>query len=479
MSTSMDALQGEAKYPEGPITTQRIGFVGFGRMTFDVASAQALITESIHFLGQFSKEVVAETKLITQVSQAITVAEDFRNRIDVLVAQFTTFVDGRFIDIFAETLGVPVVVWGIREPNQEAGQRLSLNSLTGANMAGQRLYLKRIPFQVVYGKANETNLRREFANVLRIWKAYDRLHGFTVVTLGDTPDGFFFCQPDEKVTGRFGLTTRHLNLNETFSRALAIPDEVVQPTLEEIGAQVSGLSRLEPDSVLKFAKLQHVLLQDLQRLQADAVAIRCWPEFFTEFGAAACSTLSFLTNNGIMGACEADVLGALSMDVLYQLTDSPAYLGDLVEIDEKQDAVVFWHCGAGAFSLARPNPGAAAGRHPNRDIGFTLEFGLKPGPVTILRLGEDRDGKVRALVGEGEALDVPQRFLGTSGTVRLTKRTITESEDGNPTVSSHLRERVTRVMELGFEPHYALAYGHVAPFLEKLLGLLEIPVTRF
>ncbi len=131
-----------------------------------------------------------------------------------------------------------------------------------------------------------------------------------------------------------------------------------------------------------------------------------------------------------------------------------------------QQAVVFWHCGAGAFSLARQDTGALAGKHPNRNIGFTLNFGLKPGRVTILRVGEDSVGNVRVLIGSGEVLDESQRFQGTSGKVRL-------AGDGD------IVARVTQVIEAGFEPHYALAYGDVAATLERLFRLMNIPVTRF
>ena len=153
------------------------------------------------------------------------------------------------------------------------------------------------------------------------------------------------------------------------------------------------------------------------------------------------------------------------MDLLQVLTDSPAYLGDLAEIDETAGAVVFWHCGAGAFSLARPDTGARAGVHPNRNLGFTLEFGLKPGDVTIFRLGEVPGTGLRALVGRGTVLDEPQRFRGTSAKVRL-------AGEGD------VKQRVLQVMEQGWEPHYALAYGDVRAEILTLMASLGIAVLE-
>ncbi len=444
----------------------RVGFVCFGRATFDVDAANELARQSMFALQRQTVTIRAAEHLVTSVHTAEDLAEAWAGEVDVLLAQFTTFVDGRFIDVMAKRLSVPVIVWGIREPNQHPGERLSLNSLTGANMAAARLNRIGTPFLFLYGNPDEPGFDARLNGRLRYWLAWKRLRQFTIVTLGDAPDGFHFSMPGPSAQSILGIDVKHINLNEIFERALRLDSKEITTQLDLVQQKVRGISRLPEENVQKFARMMTVLQADLQEMDADAVAVRCWPEFFTEFGAAACSTLSALIDQGVMASCEADILGALSMDVLHLLSGSPAYLGDLVEVDESQQAVVFWHCGAGAFSLAREDTGAVAGVHPNRNVGFTLEFGLKPGRVTILRIGEAADGSVRALIGEGEVLDVPQRFRGTSATVRL---------DGETSVF----DRVSRVIQEGFEPHYALAYGSVSMELEQLLHSYSIPTTKF
>lgn len=450
-------------------STLRVAYVSFGRPTFDLKSANEMLKASTAKLNQQDVQWTIVDELITDVGKAEETANRLLENIDVLVAQFTTFVDGRFISTMAKKLHVPVIAWAIREPNRNPGQRLSLNSLTGANMAGRELHQLGVPFHFLYGSVEDADFTSRFMAAIRFFAAWWKLNRFKVITVGDTPDGFFFTKPGDQAMRQLGLTIENLNLNETFARASKLQDSDVEVEVQNVQKSVRGLDQLPRENVLKFAKMLTVLKQDLAVLQADAVAVKCWPEFFTDFGAAACSTISALSDIGIMGACETDVLGSLSMDVLHQLTTSASYLGDLVEIDEATDAVTFWHCGAGAFSLARQDTGAQAGRHPNREVGFTLEFGLKPGTVTILRVGEDNDGSVRALIGKGEMLDVPKRFQGTSGTVRLYP---------HPTLGD-IRQRVGRVIEAGFEPHYAIAYGDVEADLERLFACLNIPVTKF
>ncbi|QSO49298.1 L-fucose/L-arabinose isomerase family protein [Alicyclobacillus mengziensis] len=446
----------------------RVAYVSFGRQTFDLEQASELVQASMQALRSQDVEWTMVEGLITSVDGAQAKANQLYGHIDVLLAQFTTFVDGRFITTMATTCQVPVIVWAIPEPNRAHGQRLSLNSFTGVNMAGRVLNQLGIPFRFVYGDAADVAFQTRLHRSFLFWKAWHHLHQFTVITVGEAPDGFFFSIPSAAAVKQLGIRVLQLNLDETFARALAVPDGEVEDELARVQSSVRGMERLSVENVLKFSKILMVLREDLVRVDANAVAVRCWPEFFTQFGAAACSVISALSEDGTMGACEADILGALSMDILYQLTESPAYLGDLVEMNPTDGTVTFWHCGAGAFSLARPDTGAQAGVHPNRNIGFTLEFGLKPGVVTILRIGEDAEGNVRALIGRGEVLDEPQRFRGTSGRVRLL--------DGR---DEDLVTRVSRVIEDGFEPHYAIAYGDVFDDLTRLFKLMRIPVARF
>jgi L-fucose isomerase-like protein len=91
-------------------------------------------------------------------------------------------------------------------------------------------------------------------------------------------------------------------------------------------------------------------------------------------------------------------------------------------------------------------------------MGFALNFGLKPGAVTISRLSQSADG-YRMLIMRGEALDAPQKFNGTSVTVRL---------------NGPVRETVRSLMLGGFEPHYSVVYEDIVEELKELCRLLNI-----
>jgi len=172
-----------------------------------------------------------------------------------------------------------------------------------------------------------------------------------------------------------------------------------------------------------------------------------------------------LNDEFIAAACEADAYGALSMYLGQQLTKTPSYLGDPVSIDEEDNTITFWHCGTAACSLARKDLGAVTGVHPNRQIGPTMEFGLRPSKkATIFRIGRKPDGTFRFLLVKGEILDKPKQFSGTSIVVQIEPKV-------NPFI--------TKLVKQGWEPHYVVLYDDVVEELEILAEMLNIEICKY
>ncbi len=442
----------------------RVALAAFGRATFDLAQAEAVLARSRRALEALPLDLVAAPDGLLTDPQA---AGAFGGRCaaeapDVVIAQLTTFVDARLPVALAEALppGVPLLLWALREPGAP-GERLSLNSLTGCNLAGHELGRRGRFFRFVLGDPGEEAVGARALALGRAAAACRWLRGFRVLILGDAPDGFFFGNPSEDGARALNLHLERLPLADLFAAAGAVAEADWRAAVEDVRDRVAGLDRLPGAQIERFGRVRAVVEREVAARGAQAVAVRCWPEFFTDFGAAACSFVSALNERGVAASCEADVLGALSMGLLSRLSGGAPYLGDLCACDAERDAAVFWHCGAGAFSLAAG--GARAGVHPNRGLGFTLEFALKPGRVTIARLGEAPGGGLRLLLGGGEALDAPQRFLGTAATVRL---------DGPGPVQA----TVARLIEEAWEPHYALVYGDVRPEVADVAAMLHLPV---
>ena len=148
-----------------------------------------------------------------------------------------------------------------------------------------------------------------------------------------------------------------------------------------------------------------------------------------------------------------------------KLSAQPVFFGDPVSLDEDENTLTFWHCGAAACSLARKDTGAVIGVHPNRKIGPAMEFGCEAFPTaTVFRVGRTPDGTFRFLIAEGEILDKPKQFTGTSVVVKT---------------DAPVRRLVEDSVRSGFEPHFAVMRGRHGRELEYLAAFFGFEVVKY
>ncbi len=438
-------------------------YLPIGRKTFDLETGERYRQQSSKWLADNCHTVYQPDGIVTSVEELEEFLESVRHQdIDTVLYQSVTFADGEFMMKVLDYFKQPVIVWSVREP--EVGGRLRLNSLTGGNSTSNVLRNQEHPFSFCFGNPDESALHQRLSRQLAVNRVIHRLKQLKIGVVGEHPPGFFFSGVNEnELMDAFGVKLQKIDLHEAFARCVELPEEQWSGVLQEAEKQVLGLNKTD-HSVQRFAQFTAYVKQVIEESQIEALAVRCWPDFFNELGAAACSTLSHFTESGIVSSCESDINGSISMFILRELSGGKApYLGDLVHVNEEQNSVVFWHCGAAAYSLAHPAKGAQSGVHPNRQMGLTMEFGLKPGKVTIFRVSHTPQG-YRLLVTKGEALDTPKRFNGTSVEVAL---------------ASNVTETLYELMEEGFEPHFALIYDDVMDALIELGRRLGIETVVY
>jgi L-fucose isomerase-like protein len=438
-------------------------YIPIGRKTFDLEAGEVYRGQSSDWLRNQYETVYEPEEILTSVEDLEHFLATLTDKhIDSVIYQSVTFADGEFIAKVLQYRNEPVVVWSVREPS--VGGRLRLNSLTGGNSTSNVLMHHRHPFTFVLGNPDEEQLHKQLSRQIRVITLIQKLKQLKIGVIGEHPPGFFFSDTNEELLNKkLGVSVQKMDLLEAFKKCVELPEEEWSEAIDRAEKQVIGLNRSD-ETVRKFAQFSTYVKKYIEKEDIAALAVRCWPEFFNELGAAACSTLSQFTEDGVVSSCESDIHGAVSMFILQELSKGSApYLGDLVHVNESNNSVVFWHCGAGAYSLASPSTGAQSGVHPNRKMGFTMDFGLKAGEVTIFRLGYTPDG-YRLLVMKGEALDVPQPFSGTSVEVKL---------------NGDVSETVGALMESGYEPHFAVVYADVADDLKQLGKQLHIPTEVY
>ncbi|KUO48896.1 MAG: hypothetical protein APF76_09610 [Desulfitibacter sp. BRH_c19] len=445
------------------MTKIKVAYLPIGRVSFHMESASDVFQKSCNML----KEIFADIQMPKDVLTSPEVLSQYiesTHKPDLVIFQNTTFADSAFAAEVVRRLDCHILLWTVMEPVIDGG-RLRLNSLTGAFSAGNLFLGQGRKFDYILGAPGEEKVAKKIKVVVSAIKLKNSLREITVGVVGTAPGGFYFANAlDTDILRVIGARLENIEAREIINKAKALKEEEFQGHIDELKNTLKNIEVIPNENIERYARLSVAYTRFVEDNGINVLASRCWPDFFVEYEAPVCGVLSSLTDKGVVSSCEGDVYGAVSMYILKELTSISSYFGDPVSIDETKNTITFWHCGAGACSLARTDTGARAGVHPNRKIGPTMEFGLRPGRVTVMRLGRSEDGTFRIFLMGGEALDEPKQFLGTSVVIKT---------DNNAS------QIINSAVQAGWEPHFAIGYGDVREEIIVLGKLLNIDVIEY
>jgi len=213
-----------------------------------------------------------------------------------------------------------------------------------------------------------------------------------------------------------------------------------------------------------MAKFAIVVDDWMASLGLTATAIQCWSSMQKNYGVNVCTIMSMMSEQMLPSACEVDIAGVVSMYALQLASERPSALVDWNNnYGQDPEKCVFFHCGNWAKDFlpdirigTAPILGTILGEQ--NTIG-ALSGRTPAGPVTFGRIStDDRNGCIRAYIGDGRFTDDPLDTFGTKAVVHVPRL-------------PHLMQYICRN---GFEHHAAMNGAHcaaaVAEGLENYLG---------
>ena len=437
-------------------------FVPVIRNTFDVALAEE---RSAVMLSEMERAGFPVRALppVTTLEEAQSGAQQIAIEAPALLLIFqATFADSTMVQALAEQASVPVLLWAV--PEAHTGGRLRLNSLCGVNLAAHALTRAGLPYHYVYAAPDDATAMPQLRRYYRAAVASHSLRGKKLARMGERPDGFETCDYDAAaLLSRFGVEVVALDLEtQLFPAMRQVSASSIDVAYADLSGRVTGLETLETGPTRGTLSAWLAMKELAQQESYAGFAVRCWPQFFTEMGCAACAALSMLSEARLPASCEVDVHGTITQMILQSLSGGAAFGTDIVSVDAEADALVLWHCGQAPLSMADQDllPGVTI--HSNRRQPLLFEFPLKPGEVTIARLSAATGG-YRLVVGKGEILRAPRSFSGTSGLL-------------------HFEQSATMVLDTilteGLEHHISLTYADFVPELKILARMMGIPILE-
>jgi L-fucose isomerase-like protein len=102
------------------------------------------------------------------------------------------------------------------------------------------------------------------------------------------------------------------------------------------------------------ARFELALKRIAKELDVNALASSCWTQLQKRYGISACSTFSRLNQQGLITACEVDLMGALTMYAMRYASLGQA-IPDFIDWTDlhptEPNTFLAWHCGNAAPSL--------------------------------------------------------------------------------------------------------------------------------
>ena len=453
-----------------------IGYLALARETFDVEYAESKFKIAKSLLLSLSPDAIGFENLITNDEDADSALSFFNsNDFEKIFLFQTTFTDAKFLLNFAKSIQKPICIVSFPEPR--TGGRLRLNSICGLNLAMHSLIKNDITPDFVImeedDKANEMSFSNfiesqnesnkiawDIATIANINADFDySIDKQTIGIIGTRPEGFDTCDYDSnEVTSKLNVSLVDLELEDLFDEAKDIEVETIVKTKSTVSSYLAGTEELVQEEFDKSLSIFHGLENLKDKHNLDAFAIRCWPETFTEYGCASCGPMAMMNEKKVSCACEADVLGGISCNILNQMNNNPSLLVDIVDVNKSDNSLVFWHCGLAPISMAKEGT-ARSGIHSNRKKPLLHDFSLKEGEITIFRVSKAR-GRLQFFVMKGQVLDRPNSFSGTSGVINLGEN------------SAH---KLEQMFKGGLEHHVAFTYGDISDKLIHFGQQMDIP----
>jgi len=445
----------------------RIAFIPLLRTTFDVPFAEQKILHARQSLLSAGFDLIEPHPPVSTIEDVHLVEQLLKGKAhDLLLIFQATFADSTLVTALSAASHASIFLWAVPEP--WSGERLRLNSLCGINLAAHALGLRKQQYAYAYGEVDDPEVMEKILLNARVGSVKRRLQSSHLGVIGEHPDGMDSCHLDaEQLKSVFGVTVEQISLEELFDMARAVSPQAVTGIRAELSQSLDNLGGLDQPALSKTLQVYQALHDLAQIKQLDGLAVRCWPEFFTQLGCAACGAMSMLSDGfhartPIPCGCEADINGTLTQLILQYFSHAPAFGTDMVGIDSAQDLVALWHCGLAPLTMSDKQIKPQGTIHSNRKMPLLMDFRLKPGAVTLARISQS-GGKMRMVLGHGEMIEYPKPFSGTSGTLRP---------------ANSAKSFLDKLMKEGLEHHISLTYGNFVSEMALLAQQLDLPILE-
>lgn len=413
-----DILNTERK----PTDKIRVGLIGCGYFEYwrmyptlrekvqkDLAGVHAKLSENLDVIypGMVDTLDAAEAagRALAEAGVEVVVVVEGTYLPDFMVLNALEHVPAAQVILFDTQTGEGLLPDDVYEDTLRNSALIGIAQLSGTFRKSGR------PYHVVVGEISDVSCFEKITQMVRAREITKRLRTFNIGLVGHVFRGMYDLEFDcGAVRGRLGPEVINIQAEHLVDLWKEIPEaevsDVSRRLMERFQTRV-----VSEDDVKRSVRLGLAMRRLTERYRLDALCFlgQHYLEKMTHAPARLGASM-MMEQDRIMIACEGDVGGLITMQILYELTGNMPVQMEWGQFDSKKNAVFLLGHGIASPEVAPNSQQITLTRAPEEwgfeGHGVNLEMFLRPGPVTMGHFLSTPDGW-RMLISSGESLEHP------------------------------------------------------------------------
>ncbi|WP_367124407.1 arabinose isomerase [Streptomyces phytohabitans] len=387
---------------------------------------------------------------------------------DLIVGFLTTYMTATMLVPVAQRGGAPVLLINL-QPTEAmdhdafgTGQWLAYCGACPLPEMANAFARVGVPFRSVSGHVEDERAWSRIARWTRAAGVRAALRTGRHGLMGHLYPGMYDVSTDlTMVPGSFGGHVEVLEFDDLRVRTEAVGEKEVAAKLTEAREVFTLDDSVAGDDLEWAARVACGLDRLVGDFDLDSLAYYhrgLDGEIHERLGAGMILGASLLTARGVPAAGEYELRTSLAMLVCDRLGGGGSFT-ELQALDFRDGVVEMGHDGPGHLAIGehRPLLRGLGVYHGKRGWGVSVELDVRHGPVTLVGLGQTRDGRYRLVAAEGEVVGGPLLRIGNT-----TSRVDFGADPG---------EWTDAWSASGVGHHWALATGRLLPDLRAFADL--------
>ena len=169
----------------------------------------------------------------------------------------------------------------------------------------------------------------------------EKLRGLTMLTVGG---GWGMPKIGKDIEGLFGTKVVPIDFKELHEAYLKADRDEARTWADRWSAGAEKIVEPKRQDLEDSGAMYVAMREVMQRRSAQAITINCLGGFYGgHLKAYPCLGFCQFNNDGLVGACEADITSTITMMAVGALTGRPGFISDPV-IDTSKNQIIYAHC---------------------------------------------------------------------------------------------------------------------------------------